>query len=354
MFFKGISQVKLSSILGGISFGVCLLFSTNTLGAPQFFNLFHVPSAKPLQAGYADAAVFGGMGWTNNNLEMSGSGYIHAQLTPHIAISGSMTRENGGAGLQMSILKFVEGDTGREHYLSAGIANAGAMTTSSNTGDLLLNYYLAYTGALPGGTNIHLGMGSDKNNQSKVVAFTGIDVNFESVQGILEWDGKWVNLGFKYFSSDRMALHVMVSPGAGGGDSSSANLITVGLSISEWFDGRSLVPPMVQPSASIASVNKKKADTLSLEEALQEANLSVKYYYKGQYELARESLEKIKDIFPTAETYSRLGSVYYKLNEVDKALENWDKALALDPQNTTLKSFIEQSKNGAKSNAPPF
>ena len=40
--------------------------------------------------------------------------------------------------------------------------------------------------------------------------------------------------------------------------------------------------------------------------------------------------------------YARLGSIYYKLKDLDNAKLSWEKALELDPSNQSLKIFLKR------------
>jgi len=45
-----------------------------------------------------------------------------------------------------------------------------------------------------------------------------------------------------------------------------------------------------------------------------------------------------------SKSYEMLGSIYYRLKWYNLALNNWEKALALDPENRKLSKYIEKAK----------
>ncbi len=78
-----------------------------------------------------------------------------------------------------------------------------------------------------------------------------------------------------------------------------------------------------------------------LEDSLRRLNQANEYFYAGQYELARIEMEYLVTVFPTSGSDSRLGSIYFKLNNKNKAIENWRRAYALDKSNAELDAFIK-------------
>jgi predicted Zn-dependent protease len=50
--------------------------------------------------------------------------------------------------------------------------------------------------------------------------------------------------------------------------------------------------------------------------------------------------------------FEHIGDTYLKLNRVPQALETWQKALALDPQNKKLAEKIESTKTTISQRGP--
>lgn len=73
--------------------------------------------------------------------------------------------------------------------------------------------------------------------------------------------------------------------------------------------------------------------------------LSKKAYYNNDLNTALNEVIEAININPYAsKSYEMLGSIYYRLKWYNLALNNWEKALALDPENRKLTKFIEKAK----------
>lgn len=73
--------------------------------------------------------------------------------------------------------------------------------------------------------------------------------------------------------------------------------------------------------------------------------LSKKAYYRNDLNTALTEVIEAININPYAsKSYEMLGSIYYRLKWYNLALNNWEKALALDPENSKLNKFIEKAK----------
>lgn len=78
------------------------------------------------------------------------------------------------------------------------------------------------------------------------------------------------------------------------------------------------------------------------------------YFRKGKYDQAlRELLRAVQNLpKPDATVFDHIGDTYLKLNRVAQALEHWQKAILLDPENKTLAAKIENAKTKV-SKGPP-
>jgi len=66
--------------------------------------------------------------------------------------------------------------------------------------------------------------------------------------------------------------------------------------------------------------------------------------YSGEYLDAAKECQEVLDLEPeNALALTRLGSVYYAMGQVKQARVYWKQALALDPNNDVLKSFLSQT-----------
>lgn len=69
--------------------------------------------------------------------------------------------------------------------------------------------------------------------------------------------------------------------------------------------------------------------------------LSRKAFYKNDLNTALNEVIEAININPSApKSYEMLGSIYYRLKWNSLALNNWEKALALDPENKKLSSYV--------------
>jgi len=68
--------------------------------------------------------------------------------------------------------------------------------------------------------------------------------------------------------------------------------------------------------------------------------------YAGEYLVAAKECQEVLDLEPdNALALTRLGSVYYAMGQVKQARVYWEQALAIDPKNDVLKSFLTQSSS---------
>lgn len=64
------------------------------------------------------------------------------------------------------------------------------------------------------------------------------------------------------------------------------------------------------------------------------------YYQKGDYESALNDLKRACELVEDAVILEHLGDVYVKLNEIEKAIEVYQKVLNLEPQNKNIKNKL--------------
>ncbi|NIR46114.1 MAG: tetratricopeptide repeat protein [Gemmatimonadetes bacterium] len=78
-------------------------------------------------------------------------------------------------------------------------------------------------------------------------------------------------------------------------------------------------------------------------------NLGDLLYRDGRYEEAAEVYERAlrADSDLGDDVYAKLGNVYYKRRERDKAIEMWARALSLNPENEVVRTNLEFVKGGA-------
>ena len=80
--------------------------------------------------------------------------------------------------------------------------------------------------------------------------------------------------------------------------------------------------------------------------AMRHLSKSLRLYYQGDFTQALEAVEKAILLQPnTAMAYARKGSIYYKLNQLDRATLNWNIALKLDPEYQEVREMLNALKN---------
>ena len=79
--------------------------------------------------------------------------------------------------------------------------------------------------------------------------------------------------------------------------------------------------------------------------AMRHLSKSLRLYYQGDFKQALQEVEKAIDLQPNiAVSYARKGSIYYKLNQIDRATLNWNIALKLDPEYAEVRNMLNALK----------
>ena len=80
-------------------------------------------------------------------------------------------------------------------------------------------------------------------------------------------------------------------------------------------------------------------------EAMRYLSKSLRLYYQGEFKQALQKVEKAIELQPgIAVAYARKGSIYYKLNQIDRATLNWNIALKLDPEYDEVREMLNALK----------
>jgi len=80
--------------------------------------------------------------------------------------------------------------------------------------------------------------------------------------------------------------------------------------------------------------------------SMRHLSASLRFYYQGDFQQALQEVEKAIELQPnTAVAYARKGSIYYKLNQLDRATLNWNIALKLDPEYKEVRDMLNALKN---------
>ena len=69
-------------------------------------------------------------------------------------------------------------------------------------------------------------------------------------------------------------------------------------------------------------------------------------YFKKDFDKSLRAILKALAVEPnSAQAYSMLGSLYYRMNWKNLALKYWEKSLSLDPENTEIEELVDQLKD---------
>tara|TARA_B100002052_G_scaffold291640_1_gene311966 strand:+ start:14428 stop:15753 length:1326 start_codon:yes stop_codon:yes gene_type:complete len=79
--------------------------------------------------------------------------------------------------------------------------------------------------------------------------------------------------------------------------------------------------------------------------AMRHLSKSLRLYYQGDFKQALNEVDIAISLQPnTAIAYARKGSIYYKLNQLDRATLNWNIALKLDPEYEEVREMLNALK----------
>jgi len=79
--------------------------------------------------------------------------------------------------------------------------------------------------------------------------------------------------------------------------------------------------------------------------AMRHLSKSLRLYYQGDYKQALNEVDLAIKLQPnTAIAYARKGSIFYKLNQLDRATLNWNIALKLDPEYDEVREMLNALK----------
>ena len=80
-------------------------------------------------------------------------------------------------------------------------------------------------------------------------------------------------------------------------------------------------------------------------EAMRHLSRSLRLYYQGDFQQALTEVDNAIKLQPNiAVAYARKGSIFYKLNQIDRATLNWNIALKLDPEYSEVREMLNALK----------
>ena len=94
---------------------------------------------------------------------------------------------------------------------------------------------------------------------------------------------------------------------------------------------------------------ERKINSDTQNTAMRHLSKSLRLYYQGYFKEALQEVDKAIELQPNiAVAYARKGSIYYKLNQLDRATLNWNIALKLDPEYDEVRSVLLDVKDNTK------
>jgi len=149
----------------------------------------------------------------------------------------------------------------------------------------------------------------------------------------LEWDSNYINLSSQFDIYKRVNFRTGVTKDI---NDDSDLVIKTAIGFIDFF-------PVFQNSIDTKDLEDEKTPTIDTSVGLKHIQQGIEFFYKGEYRKAQKSYEIAVKFFPeSAIVHERLGSIYFKLGEYDKAKIEWEKAdiLAPSPQ---LKRYIRDA-----------
>ena len=159
----------------------------------------------------------------------------------------------------------------------------------------------------------------------------------------IEWDGNFLNLSSQFEINQRLKLR-------GGVTKNTSNNTELLFKTGFGFVDLDLNPEKTQqtPEKNTPLPNEK-TPTVNTSVGLKHIQEGLQFYYNGEYRKAQKSYEIAVEFFPESSIVrERLGSIYFKLSEFERAQIEWEKANILSPSDR-LKEYIKQAKEKGES-----
>ena len=285
-------------------------------------------------------------------------------------------------GVSAQVFRLKWGDT--THRLVYGYKNLGWDYSQTVLTSLpVIHQFSVYSISVPKWrSHYHVGLARYKNFTHDMMYFAA-HYDFPYITTMAEWDGKQVHFGARFTLSEDVRFNVSLTPSPYKDFGNYYHYVSFGLTLRQnVFKSLLLEKKKVEKlEQEYVDINKKLAvmnakmdvvrefssldfleefQQFMLEEHLVEKELNkeskemvktalehmqrgLEFYYLGQYEMAKNEYQLVTSLMPRLSIgFSRLGSIYYKLNDLDKAREYWEEALRLDPANKGLEVFLKR------------
>lgn len=181
-----------------------------------------------------------------------------------------------------------------------------------------------------------------KLHTDKVIGIGAI--SFQKKWGLfaIEWDGDFLNLSSQFEINQRLKLRSGITKNT---NNNTELLFKTG------FGFVDIDTPVVNKHTNELGekLPDEKVSTVNTSVGLKHIQEGLQFYYDGEYRKAQKSYEIAVEFFPESSIVrERLGSIYFKLSDYEKAQIEWEKANILAPSDR-LKEYIKQAKEKGES-----
>ena len=167
-------------------------------------------------------------------------------------------------------------------------------------------------------------------------------LSFQKDWGILaiEWDGNFLNLSSQFEINKRIKVR-------GGITKNTTNNTELLFKTGIGFIDLDLPFKHQASNKNTNDLPKNKTSTVDTSVGLNHIQEGLQFYYNGDYRKAQKSYEIALAFFPeSAVVRERLGSIYFKLSEFEKAQIEWEKANILAPSGRLQKFILDAKEKG--------
>lgn len=379
----------------GLVLGVC--FASLSYAYQGSNGLVYIPKANMEAAGYSE------FGLVSNFYQAPDLGTTKYQPVVYFRYAVSDFFEYNVVAndelqalhsLHANVLSVHDPRTGLGHDLAFGIKNVGWTTPNTVMNEPVYDLFAAYSLSILGtGSSYHVGISRDKLDDHALLYLFGAEYAFPFGVATVEWDGRTIHLGYKYYSGTRGLFFVTISPIPIEREGFNNRYVSLGISFRDNMIERiksgmvsrkvlddeitklnqriSLIESKEKALAEVTSrafldeLEKQYVDNKLMEKSLKTGSQSLvkgalshmqrglEYYYQGNYKLALEEYKIVVSLMPDfAMGHARLGSIYHQLGNDIRAREHWEKAMALNPRNDSLKAHLLQQLNTFGDGAP--
>ncbi len=344
-----------------------------------------IPERGTLEYGYR-AKLFAN---SDNKLESESTAFYHLSLTDKFQI-GLNTSPEIDMLLSMKAEIASTQLLNTNHKLVIGFQNLGLTErywdddrwkTLEETSLPRVRSFTVYSFEIPKlRSHYHIGV-ADYQSFNDDYVIVGAHYNFKKFRTSAEWDGKQVHFGLLFNLPNNIKLYGALTPKPNDERNVDKHFISIAITLTgkifkeknqkeldaikkdyKEIKGKLAVldakTDVIREFSSLDfleefqqfllqehkvenELNNERKTEIRL--ALEHMQRGLEFYYKEEYELSLKEYEIVTTLVPTFSiAYARLGSIHYKLGDLEKARENWEQSLELDPSNDSLKLFLKR------------